>query len=223
MQLKLMHSTTHSLLLALTPQTVNATDKEKLLYGVEDIEYFIQDTWQVQCNGLQRLSTAFIDFYDRTCTRMQPTRSLSVALVLRLQCAVCAQSAYSTACTECVSKSICASWSTAVSCCCMCHPCAAEQPMQGPPHLVAHNEAVLNYMNKHLLNKVSNHATAYCSLVSVYDELVAVLAYMLDRSHQPYSDLYRFTVLYTSIVYFSVTCVYTHWWNFTSVVAAAIV
>jgi hypothetical protein len=52
MQLKLMHSTMHSLLLALTPQTVNATDKEKLLYGVEDSEYFIQDTWQVQCNGL---------------------------------------------------------------------------------------------------------------------------------------------------------------------------
>jgi hypothetical protein len=72
--------------------------------------------------------------------------------------------------------------------------------MQGPPHLVAHNEAVLNYMNKHLLNKVSNRTTAYCSVVSVYDELVALLAYMLDRLHQLYSDLYRFTVLYTSIV-----------------------
>jgi hypothetical protein len=76
----------------------------------------------------------------------------------------------------------------------MCGPRAAEQSTQGPPHLIAHNQAVLNYMNKELLNRVSNRITAYCSVVSVHDELVAVLAYMMNRLHRLCSDLYCFTV-----------------------------
>jgi hypothetical protein len=73
MQLKLMRSTSHSLLLAVTPQAVNVGDKEQLLAKLETILVAIETSWQVllhcfaefttshfQSNGFQRLLTAFL-------------------------------------------------------------------------------------------------------------------------------------------------------------------